>query len=406
MALGGTAPAEFQAIGVLELFGDEDGLRSALSDTFGEDGWMEATVKRAGAVLGRQGEDAPDLVVVGVDADHAASMEAIGKAIEGLKKSGAFLILVVQDLNAQALHTLMRAGADEFLPYPAPDGALADAVRKVRSQADAPVAGARKRKGRILPVYHVAGGAGASTFAVNLAWELAQKGRKSQEKTVLLDLDFQYGSTSTYLDLQRREAIFELISNPSALDDEGFQQVITDYRGHLSVMTPPSDALPLDIATPNVIGTLLKLAAKSFDNIVIDMPLALTPWSDLVLSESTTFYVVSELDMRSAQNMMRFLRILRSEDLPLEKVQLVLNRSPGFWNFAGKTRAQRIEESLGIPFAYRLPDGGEGVVGACDQGAPLAIAAWRNPLRSAIRKIATELSDGPRKKKANRDANS
>ena len=42
----------------------------------------------------------------------------------------------------------------------------------------------------------------------------------------LLDLDLQYGSVATYLDLPRREVIFELLSDTAQMDAESFGQAL------------------------------------------------------------------------------------------------------------------------------------------------------------------------------------
>ncbi|MEL6234481.1 MAG: pilus assembly protein CpaE, partial [Pseudomonadota bacterium] len=158
-----------------------------------------------------------------------------------------------------------------------------------------------------------------------------------------------------------------------------------------AVLTAPSDALPLDIIAPEDVRKLLEIASSAYDFVIIDMPQALVHWSDHVLQMCETFFAVLEVDMRSAQNMLRFLRALKAEDLPYEKVQYVLNRAPGFADLNGKSRVKRLSESLGIDINIYLPDGGKAVINACDQGTPLAEAASGNALRKEIRKVAISL---------------
>ena len=117
----------------------------------------------------------------------------------------------------------------------------------------------------ILPVYGISGGVGASTFAVNLAWEMATYTKKTNKRVALLDLNFQYGSVSTYLDLPRRETIYELLSDPSNIDNDGLAQALTSFKSRLAVLTAPLDALPLDIIGPEDMERLLKTAAQSYD---------------------------------------------------------------------------------------------------------------------------------------------
>jgi pilus assembly protein CpaE len=136
---------------------------------------------------------------------------------------------------------------------------------------------------------------------------------------------------------------------------------------------------------------LLEIASTSYDFVIVDLPQTLVHWSEDVLRACETFFAVLEVDMRSAQNMLRFLRTLKAEELPYEKVQFVLNRAPGFTDLNGKSRVKRLCESLGIEINVYLPDGGKAVVNACDQGMPLAEAAANNALRKDIRKVAVSL---------------
>ena len=135
----------------------------------------------------------------------------------------------------------------------------------------------------------------------------------------------------------------------------------------------------------------MNLAREAFDYVLIDMPQSLMNWSEQVYSASDVFFGIMEIDMRSAQNMFRFLRTLKSEDMDLDKNRFVLNRTPGMTDLSGKSRVRRVAESLGIEFAHLLPDGGRQVVNACDQGVPLAEAAKSNPLRKEIAKVARSI---------------
>jgi len=118
------------------------------------------------------------------------------------------------------------------------------------------------------------------------------------------------------------------------------------------------------------------------------MPHTLVMWTETVLNRSDVYFTTMELDMRSAQNAMRFLKALRSEDLPIEKLNFVLNRAPGLTDLNGKTRVKKLGESLGVKIATQLPDGGRPVMQAGDHGQPLMESARKNALRKEIAKLA------------------
>jgi pilus assembly protein CpaE len=313
------------------------------------------------------------------------------------------------------LHQLMRLGADSFCPYPLPEGALHEAIEKVRTPEPPPMLqaahvdqGARlkvgdDRQGVVLPVHGLAGGVGSSTFAVNLAWELAIIGRdkekekeKSKEKAprvCLLDLDFQFGSVSTYLDLPRRESVYELLSDTSSMDAESFMAALLPFQERLHVLTAPADMLPLDFVTPDDIAALIRMARSQFDFVIVDMPSTVVPWTETILTNAQVYFALMQLDMRSAQNTLRMLRALKSEELPHERLRFVLNKAPKFTDLSGKSRVKRMAESLDIKLELQLSDGGAQVAQADDHGLPLAETAAKNPLRKEIAKLATSLHE-------------
>ncbi len=342
----------------------------------------------------------PDLeiAIVAVSSDDESNLTPVTKVIQTARDHGLKVLLIAKDLSPAGLHQLLRVGADDFAPYPLPEGALSDAITRLRSSfeqkpTEAKSNGQRNRRGIIMPVYGVAGGVGATTFAVNIAWELSLLSKKTDKRVCLLDFNFQFGSVSTFLDLPRREAIYELISDPDAIDHDSLSQALTSYKTRLAVLTAPMDALPLDIIAPEDISKLLEIAQASYDFVVVDMPQALVHWSDNVLRMAETYFAVMEIDMRSAQNCLRFLRALKAEDLPYEKVQFALNRSPGFTDINGKARAKRLAESLGVEINIMLPDGGKSVLAAGDEGTPLAESAPKNALRKEFKSIAQSIFD-------------
>ncbi len=370
-------------------------LSGELQGLFGQN-WGNVTVAAAGEMLGRGSMAGDETLIVCVEAADEQNLEPIDSFVRAAKKGGYIVILIAKDVSPTALHHLLQLGADDFAPYPLPDNALSNIFNRLRDKQDAaPTELARKksRSGVILPVYGAAGGVGASTFAVNLAWEMAIATRKDDMRVALIDLDFQFGSVATLLDMPRRDTVFELLTEPETLAGDTLAQAMTSYKSVLAVMTSPPEVLPLDIVNAEYIEKLLRLLQQRYDFIIVDLPKALTDWSASVLTNAETYFSLLELDMRSAQNLMRYLRVLRGEELPGEKIQYILNRAPGFADLNGKTRVGRFSESLGIEINILLPDGGKAVTQAGDQGEPLANAAAKIPLRKEIKKIAGTLVD-------------
>ncbi len=387
-----------EAVVFADGFADFEALSDDLDMEFGQENWRDLRNDEADDVLHSDMEGA-SYAIVAISSDVPQSIEGTAELIKLSRNAGLLVLLVVGDISSRSMHKLMREGVAEFTPYPDAEGSFSDAINRIRmakSNANLPMgpgAAAPARQGVVITAYGAAGGVGASTFIVNLAWEITNATRKEGKKVALLDFNFQYGSIATYLDVPRREAVYELVSEASSLDQTGLTQALSMYQDKLHVLTAPRDALPLDIVSPSDVNAIITLAREAFDFVLIDMPQSLMNWSEQVYSASDYFYAVMETDMRSAQNMFRFLRTLKAEEMALDKIKFALNRSPGLTDLSGKSRVKRVAESLGLDFSVMLPDGGKQVINACDQGVPLAETARSNPLRKEIAKVAQSILD-------------
>jgi len=367
--------------------------------------WGDLSFDDAAAFFEQPEAEHLEFVAIAFDDQDEENLADIGVLIKTAMKSGIKVILIAEEVSPIALHQLLRMGANDFIPYPLPEGELHEAIERMRAPEPAPqepdipsemktkLKATGDRNGVVLPVHGLAGGTGATTFATNLAWELATIEKENGPRVCLLDLDLQFGSTSTYLDLPRRETVYELLSDTASMDSESFMQALLAFNEKLHVLTAPSEILPLDLIGPEDINRLVETARTNFDYVVIDMPSTLVSWTESVLQHAHVYFATLELDMRSAQNTLRMIRALKAEELPHEKLRFVLNRAPKFTDLSGKSRVKRLAESLDIDIEVQLPDGGKTATQASDHGLPLAETAAKNPLRKEIQKLAASVHE-------------
>ncbi len=383
-----------------------DDMELELGESWGDLSFEDATV-----FLDQPEAATLEFVAIAVNGQDETDLSRITDIIRQAKAKTIKVILIADQVSPIALHQLLRLGANDFVPYPLPEGALHDAIERLRKpiavavaapavaapapedQAAGPAFKATgDRDGVLLPVHGLAGGTGASTFATNLAWELATID-KTPPRVCLIDFDFQYGSAATYLDLPRKDAVFELLSDTSNADSDSLLHAMLTFNDKLHVLTAPADMLPLDIVGPDDIGRIIDMARTNFDFVVVDMPKTIVSWTETVLARSHVYFALMELDLRSAQNVLRLVRALKAEGLPHEKLRYVLNRAPKFTDLSAKSRVKRMAESLDITIEVQLPDGGTQVTQANDHGLPLSEQAAKNVLRREIQKLAKSLFD-------------
>ena len=351
-----------------------------------------------------------EFVAIAVDSEDETDLSRITDIIRAARASQVKVILIADQVSPIALHQLLRLGAEDFVPYPLPEGSLREAIARVRQpapptvhlaavpqappQVHAPAFKAKgDRDGVLLPVHGLAGGVGATTFATNLAWELATVSKTDAPRFCLLDFSFQFGSVSTYLDLPRKEAVFDVLSDVADVDSDAFLQSMLTFNDKLTVFTAPPEMLPLEMVTGEDVGRLIDMAVANFDFVVVDMPATVVSWTETVLNRAHVYFALMELDLRSAQNVLRLIRALKTEDLPVDKLRFVLNRAPRFTDLSARSRVKRMAESLDIDIEVQLPDGGRQITQANDHGLPISESAAKNPLRKEIQKLAKSLYD-------------
>ncbi len=395
-SFGEEEPRKIRACTVARKIEDFDLLIEDMESIYGED-WGNLCVQEALVFL--KTDDAADLNLVAIvlENETEASLALVRSLIETASAGSARILIIAEAISPIVLHQLLRAGADDFVPYPLPENALQDTLEKLNKPAAMGVVPTLQtqttggKSGVVYAVQSLGGGCGGTTFTTNLAWELCKLSLKKGKSVCILDFDFQSGSVSTYLDLPRTEKVYEFLSQTSSMDDQAFFTALQVFQEKLHVLTAPSDMLPLDLLTPDEIERVITMAREKFDFVLIDMPRTVVHWTETVLNMSGLYFLLLELDLRSAQNTLRMIRAMKADGIELKKFRFLLNRAPKFTDLSGKSRAKRMAESLDIEFAVSLPDGGNQVRDANDHGLPLAEYAPKNPLHKEIHKFAALL---------------
>ena len=369
--------------------------------------WGDLNFEDALVFLKQPDSSGMQFVAIAVDSEDESELSKMNDVIKAAKAKRIKVLLIANQVSPSVLHQMLKLGADDFVPYPLPEGALHESIERLRKPVPVipegydPETGSFSpgfrakgdRNGVILPVHGMAGGVGSSTFAANLAWELATIPDSEGTRVCVIDFDLQFGSIATYLDLPRKEAVLEILSDTAAIDADSLMKSMLTFNDKLYVLTAPSDMLPLDMVSPEDIGRILDTAQANFDFVIVDMPKTVVAWTEAVLTRAHVYFALLELDLRSAQNILRLIRALKAEALPHEKVRYVLNRAPKFTDLSAKARVKRMAESLDIEIEVQLPDGGEQVTQANDHGLPISESAAKNPLRKELQKLAKSLYD-------------
>ena len=254
-----------------------------------------------------------------------------------------------------------------------------------------PPATARRQPIRLISLQPMAGGAGASSLAANIASELAEIAPALE--ICLIDLDLQFGSIGSYLDLQSDARIVDAYRDISKLDRDAFQQCLVRVRNGLRVLPAPAEILPFDALDSSDLHHLIVLARQTADLVILDLPSAIPDWCETAYLESDKVLGICSLDVRSAANIRKLRDLIGPQNLGPQKLAFVLNRSPLRPPKDWSTRLSEFEKGLGQPIETTFLSGGEGLGRALDSGASLGVIDPASPLLKQIRDYCLTLKE-------------
>jgi pilus assembly protein CpaE len=313
-------------------------------------------------------EARPGVLLLEVDVDDAEDMDALERLSAEAARTHVPIVATAGDLCPAVVRRLLRHGIADFIAQPSAPAEVAEVLRNADHKARRRQEGGLAQ-GRVLAFSRASGGAGATTLAVNVAHALARAHRGSGAKVCLIDLDLQFGTIGLQLDLAPQSGLFDLSQAQDGLDPALFASSLARHRSGFHVLAAPNARLPLEALRPAVINALLGLARAEFDYVVVDLPIALTGWTETVLSHADLLYLVAQPNLPAVWQLRRMLELIAHAGLDSLPVQLVLNRvQRGLWG-AGAQRRQA-ERALGRAFHYCIADQFEVLNDAANRGAP------------------------------------
>ena len=98
--------------------------------------WGDLSLDDASAFFDQPEADALEFVALAMDQEDEAEIDRIADLVRRAHSQKIKVLVIAEDVSPVALHQLLRLGAQEFVPYPLPDGALRDAIERMRAAPD------------------------------------------------------------------------------------------------------------------------------------------------------------------------------------------------------------------------------------------------------------------------------
>jgi pilus assembly protein CpaE len=339
-------PPQRNATVLLRSEADRVNLASVFKQVEGTDFYMILRPSSTAAQFTRSG-DPPAVLIVDIDASDANDISYI-RALRAGPIGHVPTIALVDGSKQLAAIGAIRAGADDVILKPANPQEVREALIRVAGIARPSTETANL--GRLIAFVHVTGGVGATTLAVNSATALANT-RKND--VCLLDLDVQYGNAGNLLDIRKASPVEVLIDEPARLDRDMLESMMIKHDNGVQVLTSPELPFALSSYRSDMVANLIQLARRRYSMVVVDLPVALAPWTDVVLREASVVYLICTPNVASVHRVVQFLRLMDRENLGNLPFRIVLNRHHDRGEGADVSESQ-FAKAIGRSVDYRI----------------------------------------------------
>jgi pilus assembly protein CpaE len=249
------------------------------------------------------------------------------------------------------------------------------------------------KDGRIVTVFCPKGGTGKTVMATNLATALAKYHGK---RTLLLDLDLQFGDAAIMLGIEPEKTIQDLVTAPGELDPEKVAGYTTRHASGLDVLPAPVRPEDAELVTEQKLTRLLEVAKQSYDVIVVDTSPFFHGPMLATLDRTDELLLLCGLDVPTIKNVRLSIQTLDLLSFPPERIRVVLNRAN---SNVGMKRSE-VEAALETKVRFEIPSD-RAVPLAVNRGNPAVLSDAGSDFSRGVRDMAKGLLV-PEKAKARR----
>jgi len=173
-------------------------------------------------------------------------------------------------------------------------------------------------------VFSPKGGSGKSVVSTNFAVAAASH---AGLKTLLIDLDLQFGDAAIMLGLAPDNTVRELLGTPTALDGEKLGVYTERHSSGVDVLPAPMNPEDAELVGEEAVRTLLKVARETYDLVVVDTaPFFYGPML-ATLDQTDELLLLCNPDVPTLKNVRLTLKTLELLSFPEDRLRIVLNRA-------------------------------------------------------------------------------
>ena len=294
------------------------------------------------------------------------------------------IIALSDNPSVDLIIQIMRSGAKEFLPVPIIKNELYDVLTKIMTQLEEPK---RNNKCKIISVFSNKGGIGKTSLATNLALELATI---TKENVALIDMNFQMGDITTFLDLKPSFNISYMLENIDKINETFLLSTLEKYKNtSLYILADPPYFKQADTIQPKLIAKLFNTLKDTFSYIIVDAEASFSGKSIATLDNSDLILLVSVANLPALRNTQRCLELFEKLGYDREKTQIVINR----YMENDEIKEDDVEKVLSKKIYWEIPNNYFAIMSAINKGVPVSTINSTTNVAQSYRALAKNIAD-------------
>jgi pilus assembly protein CpaE len=298
------------------------------------------------------------------------------------------MILALRDRSGEEamFRNALRAGATFAVPVPIDPEEFTTALSWISRQC-----GQAPKSTKVIAVAGVRGGCGASTLALNLAHEI---GAQHQQRVLLIELSLRIGILATYLHVEPRHDINELIKELDNLDIDYIRQVLVPVNEHLHLLPGPQYAIESQNVKAADLNRLIYYTRALADVIVLDVACTYDDLYFETLTRTDETVLVWEQMVPSVRSLQMVREALQRNRAEQPHQTLVVNRYDP--RIKGFTKPE-LESLLRVSGVRSVARDDAAVTASLNNGRPLRVQAPTSRALTDISALSHELLQLPEK---------
>lgn len=333
---------------------------------------------------------APDIVLL-VNPDDESGIELI-QYIHS-EYPNIIIVFILKQQDFLLLRDASRAGATDFFILPDELNQFSDRMERILLiakeqknngglQSITSGSGLRRGRGQIISFYSGKGGSGttllASTFAQTLKLE-------STAQVILIDMNLQFGGVDTYLGLESNRSLAALKPVINELNENHIRNVSDkEPYSKMEILLSPRDAEIAEGLNEDFFTKLLRACRRSYDFVIVDLPVNMTANTYVALEEADMIYYVLNLDTPSLHVLKHVEELFKRLGMDTEeRLEIVVNQK----GRDNELTPQDIKNLLSAPVCAEVRRDIKGIQTLINKGEPLRKATKEKKLTPVAKDV-------------------